>query len=120
MGMDLVPINSKAEGFHANWSGWSFLGGSLRLLGADTRRMSGSNSGDLVDKETALDWARRLQEALDSGHLRVKSVPDGSFFGGERSECSLEEGVPAKRHDDAFFIRRFVDFLERCGRFQQY
>jgi hypothetical protein len=38
------------------------------MLGADTSRMSGSNSGDLVDRETALDWACRLQEALEWVH----------------------------------------------------
>ncbi len=38
---------------------------TLHLVGANTGKMASNNSGDVVDRETALDWACRLQEAME-------------------------------------------------------
>jgi hypothetical protein len=45
--------------------------GALCLLGVHISRMAGSNDGAVVDRETALDWAHRLQDALEWVHMHI-------------------------------------------------
>ncbi|KAL4434337.1 hypothetical protein ABPG75_000778 [Micractinium tetrahymenae] len=120
MGMDCLPLNPRVDGFHANWTGWRFLRQALELLGADTSGMSSSNDGNVISRETAQDWSRRLQEGLDTGKLKIVQVPDDSFFGGYRNACSLTSGNPARQHGNAPWLREAIDFFERSGGFQQY
>ena len=65
MGFDLEPKNKEAESLHLPIGSWSMLRQGLGLLGADTSKMAHSTKGEVVDKETALDWGQRLQEGVE-------------------------------------------------------
>lgn len=45
LGMDLIALNPCSGGWHANFAGWRFIGQCLQLVGADTFKMTGMNSG---------------------------------------------------------------------------
>jgi hypothetical protein len=85
MGMDCIPLNKSVKPFHANWGGWTFILRALLLAGADLSEASGSNDGQIVSAETAMDWAKRLRELLSRKgplRLRVAKYPDALYHGG--------------------------------------
>ena len=85
MGMDLFARNSKIEGFHANWTGWSEIQVLLSFLEQDLTHMAGDNSGDRVPAAEARAWGKAVKNAILKDALIVAEVPCAGIEGGWRS-----------------------------------
>lgn len=131
MGMDLAARND-IDGFHANWSGWSFLGDCLVACGCDVSKMSGSNDGDYVDALTARKWAKAVRREIS--RLYIADVPENQPFSHtpevlrDEDGYSLlrwaQEGVRVSYLQDSDnllgFVNNFLTFLEGSSGFWQY
>lgn len=147
MGMDLVgiePTDRAGETWHANWAGWGMVGELLDELGCDTSLMAGTNDGDVVDADTARQWADAVAGALAQGRVGEVTVASDSFAGGTRTvflvapevQLAITSGgdVPARTAatfdtgDDTMrvlgrddeWLGAFVDFCRTCGGFEQW
>ena len=141
MGMDLCALDYSApegsnapDGFHANWTWWGVLTNMLDRLDANLAGVSGSNDGDVVEKEVALSWADLLEKNIDGLYLLEVSTPDDSyqklhFFitpGRQYDLLEMAKIPNAKIHmlkdieDTYTYVKEFIEFCRHCGGFAQY
>jgi hypothetical protein len=141
MGMDLCAIDCSApedslasDGFHANWTWWGVLTDMLDRLDADLTGVSGSNDGDIVEKDVALSWAALLEQNLDSLYLLEVNMPEDKFrtlhffiAPGHGYDLLEMAKVPnSKIHmlkdieDTYTYVKEFIEFCRYCGGFAQY
>ncbi len=128
MGMDLVPLNGGNAQFHANWSGWSWLGSMLVQLGCDTSCMSGSNDGEIVTGKDAEAWA----DAIEARFADLCDVEIGTEPVAPMRFCWVDDGSAGVGFSDATlrrlsdvpdldaWVREFVVFLRASGGFEQW
>jgi len=131
MGMDLAA-RSSIEGFHSNWSGWSFLGDCLVACGCDVSKMSGSNDGEYVDAKTARKWAKSVRREIS--RLYVADIPEDQPFSHTPEVLRDEDGYSLLRwtgdgvsvsylqdnNNLLGFLNNFLTFLEGSSGFWQY
>jgi hypothetical protein len=120
--MDLVAVGDDGIGFHANWSGWSFLCTLLDALECNVSELAGSNDGDLVSADNAEAFGREVLAHIDEIHVLHISSDVSTFDrdipvlarGDTIAEVSGHYGVEVSCLRD---IPDFYEFVERFGRF---
>lgn len=132
MGMDLDPSNKGVGGFHANWVGWEYIGTVLRLAGADTSKMSGSNEGDYVDGETAQSWGRAVERVLpklrdmhflnpifSDGYAQIPLLVE-SYEHEVALRLKSDRKITKLDDDTVTWLKEFIKFCVESGGFRQF
>lgn len=129
MGVDLVGV--KGGAFHLNWYGWRLMKNILTAAGADTDEMPFANDGKLVEEETCIEWAEKLEKFLADSRTYIingksevvgRSIDEAiaiEMMSRLSAGKIIIKKITEKREIDTIF-GEFIDFLRRCGGFRCY
>ena len=142
MGVDLIGEKDENAYFHSNWYGWRLIRSMLTAAGADTEDMPFSNDGELVEEETCIEWAEKLEKFIKEtkGYkvsLRGKDSTEYTVLARSEDEAiavammiwydddkkmkvEVTEADKTRAEDVTEFILEFTEFLKKCGGFRCY